>query len=115
MSIWSRLFRKRPNETVSLSEPVSDDMTLGDFLKALEKRLREVEQGFWRIDKRLQRAGILPAGDNGDDKKVPALQAGFVPGAAGQEQESFHGRVPQEGDDLAGVAGLDQLFKGGAE
>lgn len=101
LSWLSRMFRKSPEEAVSLDESISDELTLGDYLKGLEKRLREVEQGFWRIDKRLQRAGIIPPEETGETKVAEVAK----PQPAG--------RIPQEGEDISSMADYIKQLEGG--
>lgn len=108
MKLLSWLFRKRPGDTVSVDEPISDGVTLGDYLKGIDKRLREVEQGFWRIDKRLQRAGIIPTNDNGEKAEADKVEPAAAPGT-GKVQ------MPQEGQDISGDAELIKLFNAGGE
>ena len=106
MSWLSRFFKKRPDDTVSLNEPISDDITLGDYLKAQETRLKAVEQGFWRIDKRLQRAGIIPPETNGDTPEAEKVEG---PAAAGPRTS----RIPQEGEDISSMAEYISQLEGG--
>lgn len=112
MKWLSWLFKKSPLETVSLDEPISDGVTLGDVLKGLETRLKVVEQGFWRIDKRLQRAGIIPPDEGGGDKeKAAAATAAVIGPPTGVPLVPASGApvvLPQEGDDLTGLFNIPE-------
>lgn len=102
-NLLSKIFGSRSTGAVQEEPGEAPGMTLEEILKDHEGKIRNLMRDIWRIEKRLERLGLVEV-----DKAANPDQPAITAGEPGPESPA-----PQEGDNLLDFPEYMQKISGG--